>query len=87
MQAFIRETIKACQEIVEMLEVTTDPEAFKAQKIGAGGDESVGLDLMAEEIFVRRLPTMPENPRIPRYNTRNPSNRKPVNFNCKKLFF
>ena len=55
MQAFIRETIKACQEIVEMLEVTTDPEAFKAQKIGAGGDESVGLDLMAEDIFVKHL--------------------------------
>lgn len=55
MQAFIRETIKACEEIVEMLEVTTDPEAFKAQKIGAGGDESVGLDLMAEDIFVKRL--------------------------------
>jgi myo-inositol-1(or 4)-monophosphatase len=55
MQAFIRETIKACQEIVEMLEVTTDPEAFKPQKIGAGGDESVGLDLMAEDIFVKRL--------------------------------
>lgn len=55
MQAFIRETIRACEEIVEMLKVTTDPEAFKAQKIGAGGDESVGLDLMAEDIFVRHL--------------------------------
>ncbi|HIC44624.1 MAG TPA: inositol monophosphatase [Sulfurimonas sp.] len=55
MQAFIRETIKACQEVVIMLETTKDIEAYKPQEIGAGGDFSVGLDLMAEQIFIDRL--------------------------------
>ena len=55
MQAFIRESIKACQEIVTMLENTTDEAAYAPQEIGAGGDRSVGLDLMAEAIFVKRL--------------------------------
>jgi len=56
MQAFIRESIKACQEVVMMLETNTDDEAYKPQeKRGAGGDLCVGLDLMAEEIFVDRL--------------------------------
>ncbi len=56
MQAFIRETIKACQEVVTMLDTTDDPSAYKARDCrGAGGDLCVGLDLMAEEIFVRRL--------------------------------
>jgi len=55
MQSFIRESIKAAQEVVMMLETNTDDEAYKPQEIGAGGDRSVGLDLMAEEIFIRRL--------------------------------
>lgn len=55
MQAFIRETIKACQEIIIMLETNNDESAYLAQKRGAGGDLSVGLDLMAEEIFIKRL--------------------------------
>ena len=55
MQAFIREAIKACQEVVMMLETNTDEAAYQPQEIGAGGDRSVGLDLMAEDIFVRRL--------------------------------
>jgi myo-inositol-1(or 4)-monophosphatase len=56
MQLFIRESIKACQEVVTMLESTTDPKAYQPQeKVGAGGDLCVGLDLMAEEIFIRRL--------------------------------
>lgn len=55
MQAFIRETIKACQEIIIMLERNNDESAYLAQKRGAGGDFSVGLDLMAEEIFIKRL--------------------------------
>lgn len=55
MQEFIRETIKACQEVVAMLESTTDKEAYEPRHIGAGGDMSVGLDLMAEEIFIKHL--------------------------------
>ncbi len=55
MQEFIRETIKACQEIVVMLGATTDPKAYAPQYRGAGGDLCVGLDLMAEEIFIKRL--------------------------------
>lgn len=38
-----------------MLESTTNVEAYAPQNIGAGGDRSVGLDLMAEAIFIRRL--------------------------------
>lgn len=38
-----------------MLETNTDEEAYAPQEMGAGGDISVGLDLMAEEIFVKRL--------------------------------
>ncbi len=56
MQSFIRETIKACQEVVAMLDVTDDPMAYQTRECrGAGGDFCVGLDLMAEEIFIRRL--------------------------------
>lgn len=55
MQDFIRETIKACQEIVIMLETNTDKSAYTPLWRGAGGDLSVGLDLMAEGIFVKRL--------------------------------
>lgn len=56
MQAFIRESIKACQEVVAMLDVTDDPEAYQTREYtGAGGDLCVGLDLMAEEIFLKRL--------------------------------
>ena len=55
MQAFIRESIKACQEIVAMLESNTDEAAYAPKSQGAGGDMSVGLDLSAEEIFIRRL--------------------------------
>ena len=38
-----------------MLERTTDISAYEPQERGAGGDISVGLDLMAEEIFIRQL--------------------------------
>ena len=55
MQDFIRETIKACQEVVGMLESTTDEKAYAPLNVGAGGDVSVGLDLMAEEIFIKYL--------------------------------
>lgn len=55
MQDFIRETIKSCQEIVMMLETNTDKSAYVPQKRGAGGDISFGLDLIAEEIFIKRL--------------------------------
>ena len=56
MQAFIRETIKACQEVVVMLEATSDPKAYAPGEFrGAGGDFCVELDLMAEEIFIKRL--------------------------------
>jgi len=55
MQAFIRETIMACQEVVMMLETNTDESAYETQERGAGGDLSVGLDLMAEAIFIKRL--------------------------------
>jgi len=55
MQAFIRETIKACQEVVVLLESNTDETAYLPQERGAGGDLSVGLDLMAEAIFIKRL--------------------------------
>ncbi len=56
MQAFIRETIKACQEVCTMLESNTDITLYMAQEIrGAGGDPCVGLDLLAEKIFIERL--------------------------------
>jgi len=55
MQTFIRQSIKACQEVVAMLESNTDEKAYAPLEKGAGGDISVGLDLMAEEIFINRL--------------------------------
>jgi len=55
MHAFIRESIKASQEIVTMLETNTDETAYEPQNRGAGGDLSVGLDLLAEAIFIKRL--------------------------------
>ena len=38
-----------------MLETTRDPSAYMPLERGAGGDLSVGFDLMAEKIFVDRL--------------------------------
>ncbi len=55
MQEFIRETIKASQEVVEMLESNKDESLYQPKGQGAGGDMSVELDLMAEKIFVERL--------------------------------
>ena len=54
-QEFIREALRASQEVKVMLEDCNDIEDYLPQEIGAGGDATNGLDLKAEAIYVKRL--------------------------------
>jgi len=53
--AFIEACIKANEEIAEALKDGFDASWFEKTEIGAGGDVSSKLDLMAETIFVKYL--------------------------------
>ncbi|HIQ46515.1 MAG TPA: inositol monophosphatase [Sulfurovum sp.] len=55
MTDFISACIKANEEIAEALQYGFDPSWFEKTVVGAGGDVSSKLDLMAEAIFVKHL--------------------------------
>jgi len=55
MTPFIEACIKANKEIAEAIQYGFDPSWFEKTEIGAGGDVSSKLDLMAEAIFVKYL--------------------------------
>jgi myo-inositol-1(or 4)-monophosphatase len=55
MQEFIKATIKANEEIYHHIKDGISDELFEETTIGAGGDISSRLDLLAEEIFVKYL--------------------------------
>jgi len=55
MTDFIQACIKANEEIVNAIENNFDDTWFEKTTIGAGGDISSKLDLMAESIFVKHL--------------------------------
>lgn len=52
---FLSACIEANEEIAKKLEIAYDESYFKKSTVGAGGDVSSGVDLLAEEIFVRHL--------------------------------
>jgi len=57
MQDFIQATIKANEEIYQHIKDGISDELFVETTVGAGGDVSSKLDLLAEEIFVKHLGT------------------------------
>ncbi len=52
---FLTKCIEANEEIAKKLEVAYHESYFKKSTVGAGGDISSGVDLLAEEIFVKHL--------------------------------
>ena len=52
---FIKSTIKANQEIFELVKNNLDDSYFELYEIGAGGDRSFKIDLEAEKIFIKYL--------------------------------
>ena len=55
MTDFIKACIKANEEISKVLQKGFDASWFEKTTVGAGGDVSSRLDLLAEEIFVKHL--------------------------------
>ena len=55
MTPFMQACIKANEEIAHAIEGGFKQEWFEKTKVGAGGDVSSKLDLLAEEIFVKHL--------------------------------
>ncbi|MCF6245235.1 MAG: inositol monophosphatase, partial [Sulfurovum sp.] len=55
MNTFIEACIQANEEIRTALENGFDASWFEKTEVGAGGDVSSKLDLMAEAIFVKHL--------------------------------
>ena len=55
MTDFIRACIRANEEIAQALKEGFDASWFEKTVVGAGGDVSSKLDLMAEAIFVKHL--------------------------------
>jgi myo-inositol-1(or 4)-monophosphatase len=55
MQQFIESVICANKEIIELLENGSDENFYQSCSLGAGGDISSKIDLLAEEIFVKHL--------------------------------
>ncbi len=60
MTPFIKASIKANEEIKETIENSFDNSWFEKTQIGAGGDVSSKLDLMAEDIFFKYLSSFGE---------------------------
>jgi len=55
MQQFIEAVICANKEIIKLLENGSDENFYQSVSLGAGGDISSKIDLLAEEIFVKHL--------------------------------
>lgn len=55
MQEFIDATLAACLELFDLIKRDSDEDAYTYFEQGAGGDISVGFDLIAEAIFVHHL--------------------------------
>ncbi|PAF53102.1 hypothetical protein BKH42_07675 [Helicobacter sp. 13S00482-2] len=54
MSDFIQASIKSSKQIIEVL-AQRKPEYMQKHHIGAGGDISLGADLLSEEIFIKHL--------------------------------
>lgn len=52
---FTAAAVAANSELFEFIKTTSDPSLYQKNSVGAGGDRSAGIDLKAEEIFVKHL--------------------------------
>jgi myo-inositol-1(or 4)-monophosphatase len=52
---FVDAAVAACIEVGKLIADQEDDEGYRSHSRGAGGDVSIGFDLMAEEVFVRHL--------------------------------
>lgn len=52
---FINSAIKANQELSRLISGAPQDEWFKEHTVGAGGDKSLGMDLISEKIFIKHL--------------------------------
>lgn len=55
MQEFVEAALVACRELYELIEANEEKDSYTYFEQGAGGDISVGFDLVAEALFVRYL--------------------------------
>lgn len=55
MQDFISATLKVCKELGELIRTNEDESAYLPISKGAGGDVSIGFDMLAEALFVKHL--------------------------------
>jgi myo-inositol-1(or 4)-monophosphatase len=53
--SFISSTIEANRELYKILLKDKRPEFYESGDIGAGGDVSIGMDIIAEDIFIKHL--------------------------------
>lgn len=52
-ETFFQASLKACQEVYELLESELSDDDLKGETIGAGGDVSLLIDIKAEKIFFK----------------------------------
>jgi len=52
---FINASILANKEILDLIESNSDENFHQSHSLGAGGDISIKIDLLAEEIFIKHL--------------------------------
>jgi myo-inositol-1(or 4)-monophosphatase len=52
---FVDAAVAACIEVGKLIDDQEDDEGYRSHARGAGGDISIGFDLMAEKVFARRL--------------------------------
>jgi len=55
LEPFVDAAIAACREAAALIASSEDGEGYRAHSRGAGGDISIGFDLLAEAVFVRYL--------------------------------
>ena len=55
MQQFVDAALNACIEVCRLIDDNSDENAYESYERGAGGDVSIGFDLMAEAVFARHL--------------------------------
>ncbi|MEA3372474.1 MAG: inositol monophosphatase family protein [Campylobacterota bacterium] len=54
-QPFVDAALLACKKVAESIDSNKELSAYLPQEIGAGGDISIGFDMMAEAIFIEHL--------------------------------
>lgn len=55
LRVFVEAAFNACVEVEQLIRENSDESAYALFERGAGGDVSIGYDLMAEEVFIRHL--------------------------------